>query len=74
MSLIQDQQNGGYLEDDAISPLSQGVRILDLFSYIVQSLFFLQDLIDCCALIYERLQLPSNRILQMESATWSVNS
>ena len=27
VSLIQDQQNGGYLEDDAISPLSQGVRI-----------------------------------------------
>ena len=31
MSSVQDQQNGGYLENDAISPLSQGVRIPDLF-------------------------------------------
>ena len=74
VSLIQNQQNGGYLEDDAISLLFQGVGIPDLFSYIAQSLLFLQDPIDCCVLTHARLQLPSNEVLQMESATWSVNS
>ena len=74
VSLIQNQQNGGYLEDDAISLLFQGVGIPDLFSYIAQSLLFLQDSIDCCVLTHARLQLPSNEVLQMESATWSVNS
>ena len=67
MSLIQNQQNRGYFEDKSISLLSQGVGILDLFSYIVQSLLFLQDQIDCCMLIHERRQLPSNEVLQMES-------
>ena len=74
VSLIQNQQKGGYFEDDAISPQFQGVGIPDLFSYIVQSLLFLQDQIDCCVLIHERRQLLSNEVLQMESATWSVNS
>ena len=55
MPLIQDQENGGYLEDWAISSLSQGVEIPHLFSYIVQSMIFLT-------------QLPSNEVLQMESA------
>ena len=48
MPLIQDQENGGYLEDGAISSLSQGVEIPHLFSYIVQSMIFLQDTIKCC--------------------------
>ena len=61
VSLIQDQQNGGYLEDDAISPLSQGVRIPDCFSYIVQSFLFLQNPINYCVLIHERLQLAALR-------------
>ena len=74
VSLIQNQQNGGYLEDDAISLLFQGVGIPDLFSYIAQSLLFLQDPIDCCVLTHARLHLPSNEVLQMESATWTVNS
>ena len=74
VSLVQNQQNGGYLEDNTISLLSQGIGIQDLFSYRVQSLLFLQDLIDCCVLTHARLQLPSNEVLQMESATWSVNS
>ena len=35
VSLIQNQQNGEYLEDNAISLLSQGIGIPDLFSYMV---------------------------------------
>ena len=68
MSVVQDQQNGGYLEDDAVSPLFQGVRIPDSFSYIVHSLLFLQDSINCGELTHTRRQLPSNEVLQMESA------
>ena len=39
-------------------------RRKDLFTYIVQSLLFLQNPINCCVLIHERLQLPSNEVLK----------